>query len=129
MTMFFLKKIKKEWIKSLQKRGTGLIIKMDNEIIRLEKIYSDNLTLKLSIPLILIPIHDNNKIVFEIPHLNITSSGSTIDEAINKLQSDMVWLWKEYALEDDKNLSEDAIELKKYIKKLVSEAIEVREIT
>jgi hypothetical protein len=102
---------------------------MDNEIIRLEKIYSDNLTLKLSIPLILIPIHDNNKIVFEIPHLNITSSGSTIDEAINKLQSDMVWLWKEYALEDDKNLSEDAIELKKYIKKLVSEAIEVREIT
>lgn len=106
----------------VKQEGEDIMVnEIDLSPLRLKIIQSQDITLNLKEYLELKPIFDNKEVVFDMPNLNIIASASTRDEAIMELQSDMVWLWKEYAEEDDNTLSEDAIELKRRLIDMVSE--------
>lgn len=97
------------------------IEELDLSPARFTKISADKVVLSLKEPIEITPYFEDQAVVFEYPKLNIISSGATRDEAVTELQSDIYWLWKEYVEEDDDNLTNDAIELKKYLKDIVVE--------
>lgn len=88
------------------------ISELDLSPIRLSMIDIDDCKLILKEPLVLEPIFDGQSLVFEFPEFNVISEGLTRNDAIKSFESDLVWLWKEYALADDIHLSGDAIEVK-----------------
>lgn len=97
------------------------IEELDLSPARFTKISTDKVVLSLKEPIEITPCFEDQAVVFEYPKLNIIASGATRDEAVTELQSDIYWLWREYAEEDDDNLTNDAILLKKYLKDLVAE--------
>lgn len=97
------------------------IEELDLSPARFTKISSGETVLFLKRPIEITPYFEDQSIVFEYPALNIIASGATREEAVAELQADIIWLWKEYAEEDDGNLTNDAIEFKKYLKELIAE--------
>lgn len=51
----------------------------------------------------------------EIPELDIFNVGSTIEECYAGVQKDLAVIWKEIAMANDKELTSDALEVKKYL--------------
>ena len=60
--------------------------------------------------------------MFELPSLNIIASGATREDAVQELASDLIWLWKEYALAPCDELSQDAKELAERLRGMIEEA-------
>ena len=95
---------------------------MNLDTVRIDKVETKDGYLVLEQPIELTPQFDGREILLEIPDLHLYSSGPTREQAIEELASDFIWLWKEYALVDDSQLSKDAIELKRRLKSMVKEA-------
>jgi hypothetical protein len=51
-------------------------------------------------------------IVFEVPELNVVVAGASEEEALRELCADILWLWREYGLANEEELTGDARELK-----------------
>ncbi len=66
------------------------------------------------------PTFEDGQVVFELPSLNIIASGATREEAVEELASDLIWLWKEYALAPCDELSQDAKELAERLHGMIS---------
>lgn len=56
-----------------------------------------------------------------MPVLDITTIEDTSDAALNSLYDEILFLWEDYALEDDKKMTLDAIELKQRILNVIKE--------
>ncbi|WP_018086945.1 hypothetical protein [Desulfurispora thermophila] len=97
------------------------IDEVDLSPISFSRIASDGIELVLKKPIEVIPELNEQEVIIEFQELNIISSGETVDEAVMELQSDIVWLWKEYAKEEDDALSVDAIKLKYLLLDMVAE--------
>lgn len=97
------------------------IEELDLSPVRFTQIYHDGVKLLLKDPIEITPLFENQEVMFELSELNIVSSGVTRDEAVMELQSDIVWLWKEYVQEDDASFSSDAIDLKKLLNDMITE--------
>ncbi len=83
-------------------------------LVKFSIISSSGVTLKLAQPFI-VELHFDVKeqeIILEHPELHIIATGLTMEDAINSFEEDFVWLWKEYAMADDSELSTDAVQLK-----------------
>lgn len=65
------------------------------------------------------PSFEDDYVVFELPDLNIVAAGETRDDAVEKLYSDFVWLWKEYVLAPPGSLSQDAKDLAQRLRAMV----------
>ena len=68
------------------------------------------------------PTFEDGQVVFELPSLNIIASGATREDAVEELASDLIWLWKEYALAPCDELSQDAKELAERLRGMIEEA-------
>lgn len=97
------------------------IEELDLSPARFTKISADKVVLSLKEPIEITPNFEDQAVIFEYPKLNIIATGTTRDEAVMELQSDIYWLWKEYTEENDDNLTNDAIELKRFLKDIVAE--------
>jgi hypothetical protein len=67
------------------------------------------------------PLFEDDHVVLEIPDLNIVAGGETRDDAVEKLYSDFIWLWNEYALAPPEGLSQDARDLAEYLRAMVKD--------
>jgi hypothetical protein len=68
------------------------------------------------------PSFEDGEVVFELPDLHIVASGATREDAVEKLFSDLIWLWKEYVLAPHEELSQDARELAERLRGMIEEA-------
>ena len=68
------------------------------------------------------PSFEDGEVVFELPDLHIVASGATREDAVEKLFSDLIWLWKEYVLAPHEELSQDARELVERLRGMIEEA-------
>lgn len=89
--------------------------------VKLCNISALNMTLDLTQPLIIEPRFAEQEFVLEYPNFHIIATGFTREDAINTFEEDFVWLWKEYGIADDNELSPDARQLKKALAMLVKE--------
>ncbi|MEN3004725.1 hypothetical protein [Dehalobacterium formicoaceticum] len=92
--------------------------------IKFDVIKGSGLKLILSKRIELKTIFDNGEYVLENPELNIFLSAATLEEIKEEFESDFIFLWKEYAESDDKDMTLDAIDLKHLLTSLVKEAID-----
>ncbi|MDD4403138.1 MAG: hypothetical protein PHI24_15150 [Desulfitobacteriaceae bacterium] len=97
------------------------INELDLSTVKLSKISAFDMTLELYQPLIMEPLYTGQEIILEWPAFHIIASGATREEAIYTFEEDFVWLWKEYALVNDNELSPDALQLKNELLSLVKE--------
>ncbi len=95
---------------------------MDLNAVRIDKVETKYGYLIFEQPIELTPKFDGHEVLLEIPELHLCCSGATRDQAIDELAADFIWLWKEYALADDDQLSKDAMELKRRLRSMVREA-------
>ncbi|NMB40669.1 MAG: hypothetical protein GX996_01870 [Firmicutes bacterium] len=91
--------------------------------VKLSKISSSGVTLELAQPFIIEPYFDEKEqeVILEYPEFHIIATGLTREDAIYTFEEDFVWLWKEYAMADDSELSLDAVQLKNTLLALVKE--------
>ncbi len=68
------------------------------------------------------PSYEDEQVVLELPDLHIVASGATREDAVEKLFSDLIWLWKEYVLAPQEELSLDARALAERLRGMVEEA-------
>ena len=68
------------------------------------------------------PSYEDDQVVFEVPNLHVVACGDTRENAVEELFSDLIWLWKEYALAPREELSRDAAELAERLRSMVEEA-------
>lgn len=97
------------------------IDELDLRTVRLSKLSAGNTVLKLAQPLIIEPQYEEQEVILEYPAFHIIASGASREEAIAVLEKDFIWLWKEYAMDDDSELSLDAQQLKQELLSLVKE--------
>lgn len=97
------------------------INELDLSTVKLSIISAFDTTLELSDPLIMEPQYIEQEVILEWPAFNIIASGATREDAICTFEEDFVWLWKEYALANDNELSSDARQLKNDLLSLVKE--------
>ncbi len=99
------------------------IAELDLRPLRLTLVTSDDTVLVLNSPLEIEAIFDEElqEVVFELPEFNIIAADVKREEAIQQLQSDLVWLWKEYVDVPEQTLSEDAKNLRERLRALVKE--------
>lgn len=102
--------------------GVTEIAPLDLRPIRLKTVESPEGTLIFRKSKDVVPAFESQQVMIEIPELNIVASGATRDEAVRELYSDLIWLWKEYGLAKDEDLSSDARELKQLLLEMVEEA-------
>lgn len=88
----------------------------------LEGVETPEGTIALAEPVELTPVFEDQQVTFEIPELNLVSSGATRDEAVQELYSDIIWLWKEYGMAADDELSTDAKVLRNRLRQMIREA-------
>jgi hypothetical protein len=98
------------------------IAELDLSPVHFSFINNDSINLILVEPLILQPIFDGQEVLLELPEFNIIAEGATRNDAVKSFEDDLVWLWKEYALASDEELSGDARELKGRLLKMVKQA-------
>lgn len=93
------------------------IIALDLSPIIVEEISSNGFILHFKNPLQVTPFfdEDSQQLVAESKELNLISSGGSRDDLIEDIRLDIAWLWQEYALADEKDLSPGAIRLKNYL--------------
>ena len=91
-----------------------------NSTVKLSKISAFDMTLELYQPLIMEPLYVEQEVILEWPAFHIIASGTTREDAICTFKEDFVWLWKEYALANDNELSPDALQLKNDLLSMVS---------
>jgi hypothetical protein len=99
------------------------IQELDLSPVKLSIIRGENITLKLSKPIIMEPLFENQEIVLYYDDFNIIASGQNRDEAVKDFEQDFIWLWQEYALADDDSLSVDAITMKLALKDMVGRVL------
>lgn len=78
-----------------------------------------NTVLELCRPFVLEPQYKEKEVVLEYPAFHIIASGASREEAMAVFEEDFIWLWKEYALANDSELSLDAQQLKQELLSLV----------
>ena len=81
----------------------------------------DDLVLNLRGRLILTYTVENNNYLCDYPELNIYAYGESIEDLEEDIKSQIYFSWKEYACEEDINLTEDAIEFKNKLKECFTE--------
>ncbi len=110
-------------------------MKSSREIGKIKNIYSielfnkevlrsvnvDDFQIELAKPLEINVSFNEGRLVLEHPFLNIIVSGkpAKYGELLDEFQKDFRFLYKDYYLEDDKNLYHDAIELKRFLNRLI----------
>ncbi len=82
----------------------------------------DGRELRFKKPLYLTPKHDETKVslCLQYEQLGIDVFASTREELQNEINEQLAVLWKEYALEDETNLSPAAIKLKKHLLSVIT---------
>ena len=68
------------------------------------------------------PSYEDEQVVFEVPDLHIIASGNTREDAVEQLFSDLVWVWKEYVLSPNEELTRDAADFAARLRSMVEEA-------
>lgn len=97
------------------------IAELDLSPVRLTSVTTPHLTLVFNRPLAFSPVLEDQELVVELPEYNIIATGATRDAVIKELENDLIWVWREYGLADDAELSADARQLKQAIRSLVRE--------
>lgn len=97
------------------------IDELDLRTVRLSKLSAGNTVLKLVQPLIIEPQYEEQEVILEYPTFHIIASGASREEAIAVFEEDFIWLWEEYAMANDSELSLDAQQLKQELLSLVKE--------
>ena len=92
---------------------------LDLSPVRLSRIAAEAGTIEFNDAIVIEPVFENGEIVLYYGDLNIIAAGEDREEAIRDFEDDFVWLWREYVMVDDEILSEDAINLKRYLQELV----------
>ena len=72
-------------------------------------------------PIVVDPVFVGEEIILEFPDFNIIATGSSREDAIAAFEEDFIWLWREYVLENDEQLSGDAIKFKEQLCSWVKE--------
>ncbi len=96
------------------------------EYINLDGVKFRNRELRFVFPLKVVKTEEAGLIVLRIPELWVHEFGATLPEAMEALQEELLFLWDEYALAADGELSEDARRLKRRLNRLVSGICEER---
>lgn len=94
---------------------------LDLNTVKLSSISNSDVTLKLSQPLIIEPSFVDQEVILEFPAFHIIASGVTREQAIRVFEEDFIWLWQEYALANDDELTSDAIQLKNDLLSMIKE--------
>jgi hypothetical protein len=96
---------------------------LDLSPVKISRIISDGLVLELNKPLIIEPVFEDQEVVLNYDELNIISVGQDREESIKDFEDDFIWLWREYVMVEDNNLSVDAITLKQLLQDMVGRVI------
>ena len=94
-------------------------IMQKENLIKFDTIYQGDITLILNVPLEVEPFIEDGEYILSIPELNIYVSAPTLGEAEDELQSDIIWLWREYVDAQNEDFTSDAEELREKLQKLV----------
>lgn len=97
------------------------INELDLTAVKLSRISAFDVTLELSQPLIIKPSFEDQEVILEFPDFHIIASGVTREQTIRTFEEDFIWLWKEYALVNDDELTSDAIQLKNNLLSMIKE--------
>jgi hypothetical protein len=97
------------------------INELDLSTVKLSKISASDVTLELRQPFIIEPRFSEQEVILEWPAFHIIASGVTREDAIYTFEEDFVWLWKEYGMANDNELTPDALQLKKDLLALIKE--------
>ena len=62
---------------------------------------------------------DGECLFYEIPEFNSSGWSKTYSSLMNELEEELLFLWDEYGMEDDRLLTPDAIELKNKVLELI----------
>ena len=101
--------------------GWESIIMQKENLLKFNTISQGDLTLVLNDPLEVEPSFEDGEYFLRIPEFNIYISAPTLGEASDELQSDIIWLWREYVDEQDEDFTFDAKQLRERLQSLVKE--------
>lgn len=93
---------------------------INNKII-LKYITGQDLTLCFIKPYLVYERYENNEIIFDDNELDIHIVAKDKKDLLNQLNEEFVFLWKEFAKEDENKLHKSAKELKRKILNLLKE--------
>lgn len=79
----------------------------------------DDMTLVFNVPYAMTIQHDGEYFTHENTKLNLVVSGKTLNELADEFFEAFHFLWKGYALENDKSLSSDARKLKQTLLQMI----------
>lgn len=88
--------------------------------VQFDKIVYEHLNLALKTPIILQVEIEGGYYVVRYPELGMIVAEKNLDELCASFQEDFASLWYDYALEQDENLTENAILLKRELRSLTT---------
>ncbi len=97
------------------------ISELDLSPVKYTKLSNSEVSLDLKKPIVVDPVFVGEEIILEFPDFNIIATGSSREDAIAAFEEDFIWLWREYVLENDEQLSGDAIKFKEQLCSWVKE--------
>lgn len=83
--------------------------------IPLVKLISDGMTFEVDAPPSVAVTRKSGYVQIDCTALSLYSAGKNLEEAMESFAEDFAFTWREYAEEDDLNLSGDAIRLKNWL--------------
>ena len=86
-----------------------------------EEISSDGITLHLKEKLTIPVNYEEGWFSIDFPEVNIFIADESKDELREHFCEDFVFVWNEYAMEDDENLTSDGIAIKRWMLSAVKE--------
>ena len=100
------------------------IQEVDLSPIELEEVQADGLNLRFKSPNTLVPELDDSQQLFVLKEsrIGLEIFAYTRSEIIADVQSEIAFLWREYALADDAELSQEALSMKRGLLDLLEEA-------
>lgn len=96
-------------------------IMQKENLLKFNTISQGDITLVLNAPLEVKPSFEDGEYSLSIPELNIYISAPTLGDAGDELQSDIIWLWREYVDVQDEEITLDAQQLREKLQNLVKE--------
>lgn len=97
------------------------IIMQKGNLLKFDTISQGDDTLVLNVPIEVVPMFEDGEYFLSIPELNIYISAPNLEDAVDELKSDMIWLWREYVAIQDQDFSLDAKQLRDKLLNLVKE--------
>lgn len=104
---------------SLDRRGRvrrlldgSSVKRISAECLQVREARSDKTSVTFVRPLQAVVTEEENVVAIRIPELGLHEYGESLEEAIDAMNDELVFLWEEYASAEPATLTEDALELR-----------------